>query len=128
MFPVFKMLMGLSFENLLKGIIVAQRGTSGSTGKLDKDVGVHRMIDLLTPPVRAAISISTEEETLLKDLEGYVTWAGRYPFPKREPEYFALQHSSRDHRLAESLWQRLYDHLKSNGWVVKMNGAKLPTG
>src|SRR5262249_38838799 len=126
-FPVFKLLMGLSFENLLKGIVTTQRGNAGSSGKLDKDLGAHRMsklLDLLDP---AVISVSKEEKVVLEELEGYVTWAGRYPFPKRPEELFAKQHSSQAHRLVESLWHRLHNHLKGNAWVVKMCGTKLPT-
>ena len=53
MHPVFKMLIGLSFENLLKGIIVANRGSAGASGTVDRDITTHKMGDLIpfSPPV-----------------------------------------------------------------------------
>ena len=38
---VHELLLGLSFENLLKGIIVAQRGSVGSDGKMDNFFSKH---------------------------------------------------------------------------------------
>jgi len=43
MMGVYNLLLGYSFENLLKGIVVAQRGSAGSVDKMDKDLKTHNM-------------------------------------------------------------------------------------
>jgi hypothetical protein len=119
MFPVFNLLMGLSFENLLKGIIAAQRGSAGASGVPDKDVTTHETKKLIGLIDQAIIRISPEDEALLVNLEKYVVWAGRYPFPKRQDELFAKMQSSGEHASMLALWNRLYQHLKSVGWIMK---------
>lgn len=104
MHPVFKMLIGLSFENLLKGIIVANRGSAGAPGTVDKDITTHKMGDLLSS---SGVPLSPEEVKLLTDLEPYVVWAGRYPFPKKPEELFEMASSSTERELMLGLWGRL---------------------
>ncbi len=128
MIPVYKLLLGLSFENLLKGIAVEQRGSGGSLGKIEKDLTTHHMEDLLDLADLSAVYISNEERSLLIDLEQYVVWAGRYPLPKKSADLFAKMDSSNDNKNRLGLWDRLFTHLKSIGWVTKMDGSKLFTG
>lgn len=128
MVPVYKLLLGLSFENLLKGIVVAQRGSGGSGGKIEKDLTTHRIKDLLGLVDLSAVSISDKEKSLLIDLEQYVVWAGRYPLPKKSADLFAKMDSSNDNKNRLALWDRLFTHLKSIGWITKMDVSKLFTG
>jgi hypothetical protein len=95
MFPVFNLLMGLSFENLLKGIVAAQRGSAGSSGAPDKDLTTHDTKKLVALIDQTAIPISMDDEALLLKLENYVVWAGRYPFPKREEDLFVKIQSNK---------------------------------
>lgn len=128
MFPVYKLLLGLSFENLLKGIVVAQRGSGSSVGKVEKDLTTHHMEDLLDLADLSSVSISDDEKSLLIDLEQYVVWAGRYPLPKRSEDLFAQMDSSDHYRSRLALWDRIFSYLKSIGYITKMDGSKLFTG
>lgn len=127
MCPVFNLLIGLSFENLLKGIIVAQRGSAGTSGKVDNDFITHKMNDLITLVDQSVLPISNEEIDLLNNLEKYVVWAGRYPFPKRSEHLFCKMQSDKEHVKLLSFWNRLYEYLKSVGWIKKMGGHRLQT-
>ena len=127
MHPVFKMLMGLSFENLLKGMIVANRGAAGASGKIDKDITTHKIGNLIPLLNRSQVPLSREEEDLLTGLEGYVVWAGRYPFPKSPNELFQMANTSSERELMLRLWDRLFDTLRRMGWITKGDGSKLWT-
>ncbi len=70
----YKMLMGMSFELLFKAHCVGASIEFKSTHDL---VALARMANL---------SISKDEERVLKVLSEYVIWDGRYPIPKK-PEY-----------------------------------------
>ena len=127
MLPVFNLLVGLSFENLLKGIIVAQRGSAGSSGKVDSDLTIHNMNSLVASIDRSVVPISAKEVAILINLEKYVIWAGRYPLPKGEKDLFVRSDSSQEHDLMASFWNRLYKHLRSVGWIKGMGGHELWT-
>lgn len=127
MVPVFHMLLGLSFENLLKGIVVAQRGSAGKAGLVDGDLTTHRMHDLVALLDQASVPISTKELAILTQLERYVVWAGRYPLPKRQEDIFVQTWSVEERQLMLSLWDRLYGVLRSMGWLTKGNGSRLWT-
>jgi hypothetical protein len=98
---------GFSLENLLKGILIAERHeVMGKTRKLNH--GLVQYADKVK-----GITITCEEKILLSALEPYVKWAGRYPMPKTPDDLVTLGHSKslRDAELA--LGQKLYDYLRS---------------
>ena len=64
---------------------------------------------------------------LLTDLEPYVVWAGRYPFPKKPDELFEMASSSTERELMLGLWDRLSDSLRRIGWITKGDGSILWT-
>jgi hypothetical protein len=122
-FPVAKMLMGLSFENLLKGIILAHTpGLVAEDGKLDKSLAQH---DLKALANDSKAAFSSEELEELADLTFYVQWAGRYPGPKRLSEMITKSDSSTGFEIREILWTRLHLELKNIGWIQKLGGPKL---
>ena len=125
MIHVYKLLLGLSFENLLKGIVVAQSGPAGSAGVLDKKFKTHNVEKLLKRIDQTKVSISDSEKKRLIDLERYVKWAGRYPLPKKADDLFAIVDSYKEYQMRLSLWDRLFDYLKSIGWITKGDGRKL---
>ncbi len=105
--PIYRMLMGFSLENLLKGILIAERHeVMGKTRKLNH--GLVQYADKVK-----GITITCDEKTLLSALEPYIKWAGRYPMPKTPDDLVTLGHSKslRDGELA--LGQKLYDYLRS---------------
>jgi hypothetical protein len=75
--PLVAMLLaGLALENLAKGLVIRREGLSGrGLGSLDK----HETLSYLT---RAKVRLSNSERKLVRRLEAYVLWAGRYPVPK----------------------------------------------
>jgi hypothetical protein len=124
--PVYRLLMGLSFENLLKGIIVAHGKPAGSKGKLDKSFKEHEISKLLEQLDTNKCALISEEREILKELQQYVIWAGRYPIPLTAKNYqIALAYSSEKHRKELILWERLAEHLKDIGWIKKGDGRKI---
>ena len=83
--------------------------------------GLLDLVDL------SSVSISDDERALLIDLEKYVIWAGRYPLPKKPDGLIAIADSWRDYKKRLALWERLYQFLKSIGWITKMDGSIFPT-
>ncbi len=113
MWQIYNLLLGYSFENLLKGIVVAHRGSAGSGDKMDKDLTTHNMGKLLDLIGHTNIQFSDDENKLLLDLERYVRWAGRYPLPKKLQELDSKGYSRKEHDARLVLWERLCAYLKS---------------
>jgi len=109
----YMLLMGLSFENLIKGVHISKTPHL-STDKLmelwrkyRKGHGIAKMIELVD-------SVTLEEENLLKRLEEFTIWAGRYPIPSSLSQYFGsrtpdnlLSVTTRDPGLSDGLFKRL---------------------
>ena len=110
---VHELLLGLSFENLLKGIIVAQRGSVGSDGKMDKFFSKHLGVGLVNLIDQTKVPISDSEKKLLIDLGIYVVWLGRYPIPKKVDGLFDKLHSYEEYKTKLLLWDRLFNYLNS---------------
>ena len=70
--PVYQMLFGLSFELILKAIIVAQNSTPPPT---------HKLLDLAAS---TRIEIKKEEQDILVLLTESIIWEGKYPVPKQK--------------------------------------------
>jgi hypothetical protein len=118
--PVYRFLMGQSFENLLKGIIIAQGTPAGSNGKLNKDFKSHNINMLLEKIDYTKCSITGEEEEILKEQQQYVKWAGRYPISTKAEDFTIVQAYSYDNNRKElELWKRLAEHLDKVGWANK---------
>lgn len=66
----YLMLMGLSFELLLKAFYVANGKTPPK----------HHHLDSLTN--ECSFEFTSKDYIILKILSGYITWQGRYPTPK----------------------------------------------
>jgi hypothetical protein len=82
--PVFPFLMGLAFENMVKGILVARDSSLVSSGKLSRDLaGSHNLLALFE---KVGLELSAEDRDLLRRLGECVLWAGRYPVPKKEED------------------------------------------
>jgi hypothetical protein len=67
---VTRMLMGMSFEALFKGLTVAQ------------GLEYKKTHDLLKLANDACVEVSDEEQKILSILTQYTIWDGRYPTPK----------------------------------------------
>ena len=110
----YRLLMALSIENLIKGILVAHRLRAGSTEPL-RGLFTHKL-------TRLAATLPSELD-LLAQLTAYIEWAGRYPFPKAAADYSTGRgHGSAEHAAEIRLWERLFAYLREVGWAMK--GAK----
>jgi len=85
-FAPFFLLAGLSVENALKALIIRSAIATGAPPRngaaalgLFPTQG-HSLLDLARC---ARVSLSSGERKLLERLSVFVTWAGRYPIPKR---------------------------------------------
>jgi hypothetical protein len=109
--PIEKMLFGLGFENLLKGIAVSSKPQVVSGGNLDKAMRTHDLPDLAA---KASVTLTAEEGAVLRDLTEYVKWAGRYPIPTRWTSYDPDEYiSEEERRNRDALWERIAALLKS---------------
>jgi hypothetical protein len=75
------LLLGLSFENLIKGVYVARNPTLVDRARLDRSLwradGGHGIRVF----AKSLIALEQVEEDLLDRLQTYVVWAGRFPIP-----------------------------------------------
>lgn len=75
-------LMGLSLENLLKGILLNSGKYPISQGIFPREIKSHNLYELCE---KAGITIksSYEEKIFLQRLSEQVDWAGKYPIPNK---------------------------------------------
>lgn len=122
---VYRMLMGMSIEALLKGILVAQGEQILHRGKLRKGFTTHDLGNLAQKVDPSALTFSSDERKILKNLEPYIVWAGKYPLPRVANDLIVQGYSSHESGLERRLSDKLYEHLKSIGWVSKGGGKRL---
>jgi hypothetical protein len=109
--PIYRMLMGFSLENLLKGILVAEGHAAIVNKKLNPALGNHGLKTLADKVT--GLKITKLEKRLLRDLEEYVLWAGRYPAPKQLTGVVRIGHSRSARNAELALAQKLYDYLRT---------------
>lgn len=80
---IYLMILGLSFELLIKGLLIAQGEEILEGGVVKQKFLTHKMEPLLSKLDTKSFSLTTDERSLLKHLEEYVWWQGRYPIPKK---------------------------------------------
>ena len=114
------MMLGMSFELLLKAIIMINRLNAGAKEPLPKNLQVgHDLARLAAHPDCASAAVSTSEIAILEHLSPFIPWGGRYPYPKREADYEPLAWLSRNRPLQMDFWTRLAEIVKEKGWVMK---------
>jgi len=123
------LLVGLAFENLLKGFIVLVRLELGHSPALPKECYVHELEFLASRSECAALEISADELVLFTRLSPYIIWAGCYPVPKKAKEMI-VQAWSGEHEAEDRLWKRISPLLYERAWIMKggpesMGGSKL---
>ena len=126
----YHMLLGLAFENLLKGYISLVRLEAGISPPLPKECYVHSLEALAIRPECLGLTLTPEEIQALGRLSPYIEWAGRYPLPKKASEMLTIMSGSREREVEQNLWNRLAVHLHERAWVMKggpisMGGVKL---
>jgi len=122
---VYRMLMGMSMEALLKGILIAQGKQILDKGKLKNDFTTHDLSKLAHSADPSALTFSPDEIKILQNLTPYILWAGKYPMPRLANDLIVKGHSSPEIGLERELWDRLYEYLARVGWVSKGHGRRL---
>jgi len=115
----YRLLMALSFENLLKGLIMLQRLEKNQSPSFPKKCYTHNLEKLAKMIDFADIKIEQHEIELLSCLTPYIEWAGRYPLPKRKEEIVAIYHGTRQRDNELMLWNKLANILKERAWIMK---------
>jgi hypothetical protein len=101
---VATLLAGLAIENLAKGLVIRREGLDH--GELPKGLDKHETLTYLD---RGKFKLSADERRLVKRLEEYVVWAGRYPVPKRRG--FNMRRGA-GMNLSEQQFLKLYERLR----------------
>jgi hypothetical protein len=108
-----RLMYGLAFENIFKGLMVAADPALPSEQRLSKELTSH---DLVLLALRAGFVVTDEERRVLEVLSYIVQWGGRYPTPMRaswhddkEPFVVPLEQRldpSIDHAIMRDLYAR----------------------
>jgi hypothetical protein len=128
--------MSVAVENLLKGILIAQKQSFEDVVKFD-----HNLVELYNRCSRSCgLTPNKEERKVLQVLTHFATWAGRFNLPKRKEDFSnvfskhglnltygiiitpLLSGKPSEERLSvlserekiEALYQRLLSHLDDN--------------
>jgi hypothetical protein len=112
----FMLLTGLAFENLIKGILIGRDKTVVDQQKINSRLwnvrGGHGIAEL----AKRVASVTSDESDLLRRLEEYLFWAGRYPLPLNSDVYFKGQNhltfKTTDIALINQLFQKFEEILK----------------
>lgn len=120
----YRFLIGLSFENLIKGILHAQGNKLIENGEFAKLFSKHDLGYLVKKLDPSKINITEEEKNILDELTLYVKWAGRYPLSKYSNDMIVKMHDSGKHRRELELWEKLKEHLGNISWIMKGTPGK----
>lgn len=115
----YRMLLGLSFENLLKGIICLVRLETGQRPTLPRECLHHSLATLAARPEVGGMDLSPQEIALLDSMTPFIEWSGKYPLPKKLEGYTGSGHGNHEHDAELDLWERLAALLADRSWVMK---------
>jgi len=120
--PTALMLLGLSFENLIKGLIVAAEPSVFISGGLDREFAKHDCSKLAAILERTTSErISPAEMNVIEPLEQFVLWGGRYPTPSQDSEFARqLESDGVSDSRREAAWKRLFDLLSAEGTTTRI--------
>ena len=126
-FHSYMLLVGLAFENLVKGILIGRNSALVDTEKIESGIlgrGGHGIAD----GARKIVTLSSDEVQLLQRIEEYLFWAGRYPLPLKSNIYHSSETQklrsgrSDDPELIDALFKRLIDVLEQE-WKARATSA-----
>jgi len=125
-FYEYSLLLGMSFEALIKGHIARARLLSSTEPTLLSKHFTHDLKELAQEPECSHLSLSAVDLKALDELSPFVEWAGRYPLPKKPSKMevgFGI--GDDEYELQKVLWERIFASLKQDAWVVKGGPLKL---
>jgi len=112
------LLISLALENALKGLIIAGDAKLISSGRLDKSLKSHKLLDLAQKI--DGLALSKDEKRILQICQDAIPYWGRYPIPLEyqglKPKEVANEEfHARFRNLHFRLCKSLYELLK-DGW------------
>lgn len=110
---IYRFLMALSLENLIKGILHAQGHKVIENGKFTTLFSKHDLKYLANELDLSKINITENDKNALNNLTPYIIWAGRYPLPKHKNDIIAKDHGRTEHQHEIELWEKLAEYLAS---------------
>jgi len=111
-FHSYMLLIGLSFENLIKGIFIGRNPALVSKDKLKSEI-LERKGHGIADGARKIITLDQHEFHLLQRVEEFLFWAGRYPLPLSSGVYHNSEAQelrigrSDDPRVIDCLFEKL---------------------
>ena len=90
------MLYGWAMENMIKGYLVKKHsGFEQARAAKQSEWNGHKLSGLA---LATGLSLTPEQQLLLRNLEAFIVWAGRYPIPMKWEHYtIPKQYMSGDH-------------------------------
>jgi len=108
------LLLGLAFENLIKGVYIAQNSNLVDKKRLNRSLWQADNGHAIAEFAKSLIPLGPDEEDLLQRLQESIVWASRFPIPTKSSRYHnsiwpvnKRRLSTRDFEIAESLFQNL---------------------
>jgi hypothetical protein len=103
---VYMMLLGLAFENTAKGILIQNGKILVGEDQLKNIPKMHNIKKIISDVLP---DLSEDEINLLRRVEEYTKWNGKYPVPLKSENYVELSFSpSRDKAISNKIFTRLY--------------------
>lgn len=117
------LLYGLSFENLLKGLLISEEPTLLKGGKLSKHLLGHDLVKLADR--LRSLTLNAEERELLSLLSDVVPYLGRYPVPRNAQDVKPEKYINED---VYSACKALFARLEMQLYRLNFQGIDAPEG
>jgi hypothetical protein len=120
----YMLLTGLALENAIKGILIGRDPTLVTKEKIESGI-LGRKGHGIAEGAEKIIGLTAAESQLLKRIEEYLLWAGRYPLPIKSGMFFNSEvqelrtYMSSDRNSINELFERLVQVLEQEGKMRK---------
>ena len=127
-FWVYRFLVGLAIENLLKGVLVTHgcNVSNNDRNRISKKFATHKLAKLAKDSHAEQLDLTPSEFKVLEDIEPFIVWAGRYPIALSISEQFVKTHATYERSAEIELYERIRAHLVEHGWYFDFDGNKIP--
>lgn len=118
----YMLIIGLSLENLIKGLLISEEPNYVKDGRLDSAItSGHNLYSLSNKST--TFTFTEEEQTLLKILSDAIPNWGKYPTPKKFEQIVGETHSTPEIR---ETFFNLYNKLERDIYEMTHSGWKGP--
>jgi len=110
------LLLGLAFENLIKGVDIARDPSLVNLRSLNRSLWKDDSGHAIRKFAKSLMTLDSDEEELLDRLQEAVVWASRFPIPTNSPRYHASLNPVNKQQVSPAndfdVADRLFDKLK----------------